>query len=362
MRAVVLVGGEGTRLRPLTLTTPKQMLPVAEVPMIERVLAHLGDHGVDEVVLSLGYRPDAFITAFPDGRCAGVTLAYAVEPEPLDTAGAIRFAARHVGIDERFLAVNGDVLTDLDISALVAFHDERGAEATIHLTHVDEPSRFGVVPTDDDGRVIAFVEKPAPGHAPTNYINAGTYVLESSVLDRIPAGRRVSIERETFPALVEDRTLFARPDDSYWIDAGTPAEYLQAQLDLIGGRRSGPPAPGAVERGPGVWALGPSVIEGSVHAPALIGDSAHIEPSARVECAVVGARARVHDAARVECSVLLPGSIVRPGAVVERSVVGEHAVVGDGARLLGGSVVAGRATVAAGAEFDGVKVEAGAER
>src|SRR5256885_799585 len=151
LRAVVLVGGEGTRLRPLTWTTPKQMLPVAEVPMIERVLAHLADHGVDEAVLSLGYRPDAFITAFPDGRCAGVKLTYAVEPEPLDTAGAIRFAAHHAGIAERFLAVNGDVLTDVDIGALVAFHHARGAEATIHLTRVDDPSRFGVVPTADDG-------------------------------------------------------------------------------------------------------------------------------------------------------------------------------------------------------------------
>jgi NDP-sugar pyrophosphorylase family protein len=359
MRAVVLVGGEGTRLRPLTWTTPKQMLPVAEVPMIERVLAHLREHGVDEVVLSLGYRPDAFITAFPDGRCAGVKLSYAVEPEPLDTAGAIRFAARHAGVAERFLAVDGDVLTDLDVSALVAFHEQRGAEATIHLTRVDDPSRFGVVPTDADGRVVAFVEKPAPGTAPTHHINAGTYVLEPSVLDRIPDGRRVSIERETFPSLVTAGTLYARPDDSYWIDTGTPAEYLQAQLDLIAGRRSGPPAPGAVERDVGVWTLGPAVVDGSVFAPVLIGDGCHVERDARVERAVVGARARVHRGARVKCSVLLPGAIVRPGAVVEGSVVGELAVVGDNARVGGGSVVGGRATVAAGAEFEGVKVEAG---
>jgi len=362
MRAVVLVGGEGTRLRPLTWTTPKQMLPVAEVPMIQRVLAHLADHGVDEAVLSLGYRPDAFITAFPDGRCAGVKLTYAVEPEPLDTAGAIRFAAHHAGIAERFLAVNGDVLTDVDIGALVAFHHDRGAEATIHLTRVDDPSRFGVVPTADDGRVSAFVEKPAPGQAPTHNINAGTYVLEPSVLDRIPAGRRVSIERETFPALVEARTLYARPDDAYWIDTGTPAQYLQAQLDLINGRRPGPPAPGAVERDKGVWTLGAAVIDGHVHAPALIGDASFIEVRAQVEGAIVGAGARVHDGARVRCSVLLPGSVVRRGAVVERSVVGELAVVGERARLLSGSVVAGRAAVAADAELEGVKVEAGAQR
>jgi NDP-sugar pyrophosphorylase family protein len=338
------------------------MLPVAEVPMIERVLAHLAAHGVDEAVLSLGYRPDKFITAFPDGRCAGVRLTYAVEPEPLDTAGAIRFAARHAGIAERFLAVNGDVLTDLDIGALVAFHQVRGAEATIHLTRVDDPSRFGVVPTTDDGRVSAFVEKPAPGEAPTHNINAGTYVLESSVLDRIPAGRRVSIERETFPALVQAGTLYARPDEAYWIDTGTPAQYLQAQLDLINGRRPGAPAPGAVERDKGVWTLGAAVIDGSVQAPALIGDASFVEVRAHVEGSIVGAGARVHDGARVRCSVLLPGSVVRSGAVVERSVVGELAVVGERARLGGGSVVAGRAEVSADAELEGVKVEAGAQR
>jgi NDP-sugar pyrophosphorylase family protein len=359
VKAVVLVGGEGTRLRPLTWTTPKQMLLVAEVPMIERVLAHLAAYGVDEAVLSLGYRPDAFMTAFPEGRCAGVQLTYAVEPEPMDTAGAIRFAARFAHIEKRFLAVNGDVLTDLDVGRLVAFHAERGAEATIHLTRVDDPSRFGVVPTDDDGRVTAFVEKPQAGEAPTNYINAGTYVLEASVLDRIPEGRRASIERETFPALVAAGTLYALPDDSYWIDTGTPAQYLQAQLDLIAGRRVGPPAPGATECDRGVWTLGAVAMNGEVHPPALLGAAAVIEAHARVEYAVVGAGARVHNGARVESSVLLPGSEVRSNAVIEDSVVGALGVIGERARLVGGSVVADGAQVEPGAELDGVKVEAG---
>ena len=199
MRAVVLVGGFGTRLRPLTLTTPKQMLPVGHRPMIERVVGHLADHGVDEAVLSLGYRPDAFIEAYPDDLCRGA-LTYAVEPEPLDTAGAIRFAALDAGIDDTFVVVNGDVLTDLDIDALVRFHRASGAEGTIHLTPVEDPSVFGVVPTDDDGRVVAFIEKPPRDEAPTNRINGGTYVLEPSVLDRIAGDRRVSIEREVFPA------------------------------------------------------------------------------------------------------------------------------------------------------------------
>ena len=186
MKAVVLVGGEGTRLRPLTFTTPKQMLPVAGRPMIERVLAHLAAHGVDEAVLSLGYRPDAFMRAYPEGTAAGVKLVYAVEEQPLDTAGAIRFAAYEAGLVETFVVVNGDVLTELDVSALVQQHHETAAQATIALTPVEDPSAFGVVPTDETGRVTAFIEKPAPGEAPTNLINAGTYVFEPTVLDRIP--------------------------------------------------------------------------------------------------------------------------------------------------------------------------------
>ena len=191
MKAVVLVGGEGTRLRPLTLTSPKQMLPIVGVPMIERVLGQLAAHGVDEAVLSLGYLPDAFMQAYPQDRAAGVRLTYAIEPEPLDTAGAVRFAAAFAGIAETFVVVNGDVLTDLDLTGLVAFHREREAEGTIALHPVADPSAFGVVPTDSEGRVTAFVEKPPRDEAPTNEINAGTYVLEASVLERIPEGGRV---------------------------------------------------------------------------------------------------------------------------------------------------------------------------
>ncbi|HIL46453.1 MAG TPA: nucleotidyltransferase family protein, partial [Acidimicrobiia bacterium] len=177
MQALVLVGGFGTRLRPLTLNTPKQMLPIVGKPMIEHVVEHLAAHGVTEVVLSLGFAPEAFQEAYPDGVCAGLPLHYAIEPEPLDTAGAVRFAALDAGIDDTFLVLNGDVLTGLDVSALVERHQGFSAQATLHLTPVDDPSRYGVVSTDADGRVLGFVEKPAPGTAPTNWINAGTYVF-----------------------------------------------------------------------------------------------------------------------------------------------------------------------------------------
>jgi mannose-1-phosphate guanylyltransferase len=330
MRAVVLVGGFGTRLRPLTHHRPKQMLPIVNRPMIEHVVGHLANYGVDDVVLSLGYRPDAFSAAYPDGRCAGATLHYAIEPEPLDTAGAIRFAALDAGIDERFVVLNGDVLTDLDIGAFLAFHESRGAEATIALHRVDDPSRYGVVPTDSEGRVIQFVEKPPRGEVPTDLINAGTYVFEPAVVDRIPAGRRVSVERETFPALVADRSLYARDDGCYWIDTGTPCEYVQAQIDLVDGVRGAP-------------------VEG-------IHRSAEVSADASVKRAVVGARAVIAAGARVEAAVLLAGAGVEADAVVDGSVIGVRAVVGAGAHVTGGSVVGDGHVVGRGERLDGVRV------
>ncbi len=330
MKAIVLVGGFGTRLRPLTLCAPKQMLPVGGVTMLERVVAKLGEHGVDEVVLSLGYQPDAFTSMFPDGTCAGVRLVYAVEPEPLDTAGAIAFAARVAGLDERVLAVNGDVLTDLDVADLWSRHEAFGGEATIALTPVEDPSRFGVVPIDDDGRVEAFIEKPAPGTAPSNWINAGTYVLEPSVLHGVDPDRRVSIERETFPSLVERGQLFAVHSDAYWIDAGTPAAYLQANLDLLDGIR------GSFEVG--------------------IDPGARIDPDAKVTRSMVGAGAVVAGGTELIDSVVMAGARVAGGSRLERCVVGERSSIGESCELSALTVVGydqdvAPGTVSAGGAF-----------
>jgi mannose-1-phosphate guanylyltransferase len=319
MRAVVLVGGEGTRLRPLTLTTPKQMLPVGGRPMIERVLERLARHGISEAVLSLGYRPDAFIDAYPNGTCVGVDLIYAVEEEPLDTAGAIGFAARQAAIDETFVAVNGDVLTGLDVTALVAFHRDRRAEATIALTPVEDPSAFGVVPTDPEGRVIAFIEKPPRDAAPTNLINAGTYVLEPSVLDLIPRGRRVSIERETFPSMVPDGRVYAMGSDADWLDAGTPATFLAANLRYA-------------EAAAGGGALG-----------------ARVAPGAFVTDSVLGTGVTVGEGAVVQGSVCFDGAWIAPEAQVRESIVGRAARIGAGAVVTNLSLVGDRAVVPAGA-------------
>lgn len=353
MRAVVLVGGFGTRLRPLTLTTPKQLLPVAGRPMIERVCAHLVAHGIDEVVLSMGYLPELFELRYPDGVCAGARLTYAVEAEPLDTGGAIRFAAEEAGIAERFVVVNGDVLSDLDVGALVAFHEARRATATIALTRVDDPSRFGVVVTDDDGRVLRFVEKPAREEAPSHWVNAGIYVLEPDVVGRIPAGRRVSVERETFPALATEGVLFAVRSEGSWVDAGTPEQYLAANLAALGGPE--PPCPGARDVGGGCWVGADAVVEGVLRGPVLVEAGARVAPEAVVERSVIGAGSTVGAGARVTGSVLLAGVTLGEGAVVEDSVIGEEATVGAGAKVVGGSVVGDRQHVAPGARLDGVR-------
>jgi mannose-1-phosphate guanylyltransferase len=325
MRAVVLVGGFGTRLRPLTLSVPKPMLPVGHVPIIERLVANLVRGGVTNVTLALGFKPDAFLRAFPDGVCAGATLRYAVEPEPLDTAGAIRFAAEEAGIDDTFVVANGDVLTDLDIGALVRFHVGRGAEATLHVIGVDDPSAFGVVALDADARVERFVEKPPPGTQPSDLINAGTYVLEPSVLDRIPLGERSSIERVTFPAIAGDGLLFAMASDDYWIDTGTPELYLQANVDVADGRRPHDRCDPVAE-------------------------GASVDPSATVVGSVVAAGATVAAQARVERSVLLAGADIGPGASVTGSVVMGRVAAGasvDGS-VLGADALAGPDEVVVG--------------
>jgi mannose-1-phosphate guanylyltransferase len=356
MKAVVLVGGEGTRLRPLTLSMPKQMLPIVGVPMIERVLGHLASHGVDEAVLSLGYLPDAFMVAYPDGHAAGVQLTYAVEPEPLDTAGAVRFAATFAGVDETFVVVNGDVLTDLDLTALIEFHRDRGAEGTIALHPVADPSAFGVVPTDRDGRVTAFVEKPPRDEAPTNEINAGTYVLEASVLRRIPEGGRVSIERETFPAMVRDGGLFALSDVGYWLDTGTPSAYLEANFDYVNGRRGPDVAPGLTRRDGQVLTEGESDLAGQVVGPSVVFAGCRVESGARVARSILGPGAVITAGAVVTDSVLMEGCHVAANAKVGGSVMGPRSVVGQRADIRPVSVLGADAVVSSGTVVDGERV------
>lgn len=324
MDAVILVGGFGTRLRPLTLSVPKPLLPVGNVPIVERIIASLERAGVTRAVLALGFKPEPFIAAFPDGRCGRVTLDYAVEPEPLDTAGAIAFAARHAGISSTFVVANGDILTSLDVSRIVEFHRASGAEGTLHLVPVDDPSQFGVVETDTSGRVHRFVEKPAPGESTSRNVNAGTYVLEPSVIDRIPVGGKVSIERVVFPAMVASASLYAVATDDAWVDTGRPETFLAANLATVD-------------------AAGGSII----HPAARVGIGCVVERS------VIGAGAMVGAGARVTASVVFPGASVGADASVDHSlvmgrigtgvvassvVVGEDGVIDDGARISGAKI------------------------
>src|SRR5215510_14179032 len=358
MKAVVLVGGEGTRLRPLTYSTPKPLLPIANRAFLDRQLEWLAAHGVDEVVLSLGYLPDAFEAHFAS-RPAPVRIRFAVEDEPLGTAGAIRFAAE--GIDERFLVCNGDVLTALNLGALVAFHERNGAEATIALTEVDDPSSFGVVPTRADGEVVAFVEKPTRDKAPSKWVNAGTYVLEPSVLARIPPRLMVSVERETFPRMLDEPgRLYAQQSSAYWIDIGAPEQYLRAHADVLGGALGAHAVSGSEELMPGVWAEGSVDVapDAQLVAPVLLGEGAAVGAAARVQGSAVGAGVRIERGARVLRAVLHDGAVIGADAEVADSVIGARATVGECAHVGARTLVGAGADVAAHARVAGAKLDA----
>ena len=315
MRALLLAGGFGTRLRPLTNTRPKHLLPIANRPHIQHVFDLLVAHGVDGVVLLTSYLADKFEDATQDARARGIDVEVAHEVEPLGTGGALKNGEDFVG-DGTFLAFNGDVLTNFDLGRILEFHREREAEATIVLTPVEDPSAFGVVPTDDDGRVRGFIEKPPPGEAPTNLINAGIYVLEPSVLGRIPAGEVWSAERALFPGLVEEGArLFAVEDPGYWIDIGTPQKYLEANLDALAGR------------------FPTDAVPSSDPDAALVAPGARIDPGARIVRSCVGEGAVVDAGAMVEDSVLLPRARVEAGATIRRSILGEGASAASGSSI-----------------------------
>ncbi len=307
LTAVILVGGEGTRLRPLTNTTPKPMLPLLGRPLLEYTFDQLTAGGVDRVTLACGYLPTQIRAYFGD-RLNGFALEYKVEPEPLGTGGGIRFAS---GADSTFLALNGDSLREVDIDALVSFHRERGALATILLTRVSDPSRYGLVRVASDGRVLGFVEKPGPDEIDTDLINAGLYVLEPEVMDLIPPGRSVSIERDVFPTLADRGQLYALALPGYWLDVGTHESYLQAHLDLVG-RADRPVIDPRAYVSPDAEIVGPAVID----AGAWIAQGARVGPHAYVGCV-----AQLDAHAVVERAAVLPAAVVTAGQQVSEAIV-----------------------------------------
>ena len=326
MDAVILVGGFGTRLRPLTLSVPKPLLPVGNVPIVERIIASLERAGVSRAVLALGFKPEPFLAAFPDGRCGGVRLEYAVERLGLDGVFERDAGAGSVGERLTFVVANGDILTGLDVRRVIDFHRASGAEGTIHLTPVDDPSQFGVVETSGDGRVVRFVEKPKPGESSSRNVNAGTYVLEPSVIERVPLGAKVSIERVVFPAMVESGSLYAVATPDAWVDTGRPETFLAANMSMI------------AERG-----------------ASIIDTTATVGAGAVIDRSVVGARASIGADARISGSVIFPGATVGDGARVEAGLVMGR--VGEGAQAV--DVVVGvDGAVAAHDSVSGVKIPA----
>lgn len=318
MQAIVLVGGEGTRLRPLTESVPKPALTLVDRPFLAYMIEWLAGNGVEEVVLACGFLPDVLREALGDGKRSGARIRYIAEPEALGTAGAIRFAADQLGdeLDERFLALNGDVLTDVDLTALLAVHEKAGSRATLGLHTVEDSSAYGLVRRGRDGDVLEFLEKtgePAPGE-----INAGIYALERSVLELIPPDEAVSIERDVFPRLA-GADLHATLLSGYWMDIGTPDRYLQATWDILEGRVETLVEP----TGPGIY----------VDPSAEVDESATLGPHA-----VVGPRCRLEPDVEVRESVLLEGCTVEAGSRIEGSILAAGARVAAGATLDGAVV------------------------
>ena len=338
MQAVVLVGGEGTRLRPLTFETPKPMVPVFGIPFLERTLRRLREAGVSEAILAAGYLPSAIREAFGDGSRLGIDVTYVVEETPLGTAGALKNLAEH--IRGPFFVLNGDVLTSLDLRAMRAFHRERGGLGVIHTIRVEDPSAFGCVVRDASGRVATFVEKPPRGSAPTDEINAGTYLLEPAVLDLIEPGKAVSIERETFPALIASGGgLYAYQTDDYWIDLGRPEHYLRAHRDVLAGTLRLDAAESAGDAGQ-MWLHGAADPPVHVRLPVFIDEDVTIEPGATVgPYAVLGAGSRIGAGADVAHSILWDGVVIGNGARVEGAILASNVRIGERARVREGSVI-----------------------
>ncbi|MEW2520361.1 NDP-sugar synthase [Actinacidiphila alni] len=344
--AILLVGGKGTRLRPLTMHTPKPMVPAAGVPFLTHQLARAAAAGVEHVVLATSYLAEVFEPHFGDGSALGLHLEYVTETEPLGTGGAIRNVAHrlHSAPGDPVLVLNGDILTGLDIPALVGTHRATGADISLHLTKVPDPRAFGLVPTDPDGRVTAFLEKPqTPEEIVTDQINAGCYVFTRSVIDTIPAGRPVSVERETFPDLLAAGAhLQGMVDSTYWLDLGTPHAFVRGSADLVLGRAPSPAVPGQCG-------------DHLVLPGARVADDAKLSGGTCVSAGAV-----IGSGARVVGSTVLAGATVEPGAVVRDSLVGTGAVIGA-RTIIEGAVIGDGAHVGPDNELrDGVRVWCGA--
>ncbi len=332
MQALILAGGKGTRLRPLTVYTPKPIVPVCNRPFLLYQIDTLKRAGVTDVTLSLSYQPHKIEEKLGDGSDYGVKITYTVEPQPMGTAGAYKFAADF--IREPTVVFNGDIVTDLDLRAVIRQHDERKALATVVLAPVENPSAYGVVEAGEDGRVRTFSEKPRADEINVNTINAGTYILDPAVLDLIPQGESYSFEYNLFPDLLKrgERFYAHVPADAYWLDIGAPARYLQVHHDLLGGRVRGV----QLEKRHGECDL---ATHAEIDEFSLLGDDCTIKPGAQIINSVLGEGVHVEEKARVENSVVWPHTRVGAGAHISNAVVGRGCHIGRAALVAAGAVL-----------------------
>jgi NDP-sugar pyrophosphorylase family protein len=333
MKGLILAGGKSTRLYPLTFNLPKPMVPMLNRPFLEHMIDWLRAHGVRDVILTTGYLPDAIQEHFKSGNAHGVHIEYVVEEQPLDTGGAIKNCEPL--LDETFYVFNGDILTELDLTHMGEEHRRNGAQVSISLTWVDDPTPYGVIETDESGRILSFREKPKPDQVMSHYINAGTYLFEPEVLAQMPKGGRFSIEKDFYPqALARGTPMHGYRDRSYWLDIGTAAKYIQAHQDILAGKlmRRGP----GKETAPGIWMGAGTVVAGDAELvpPVIVGERCVIAAGARVgPFAVLGDEVRVETGARVANSVLWSGTKVGAGAWLERCIAGRNAVIAPGLQL-----------------------------
>ncbi|MCB0926621.1 MAG: NDP-sugar synthase [Mycolicibacterium insubricum] len=334
--AVVLVGGKGTRLRPLTLSAPKPMLPTAGLPFLTHLLSRIAAAGIEHVVLGTSFKSEVFEEEFGDGSKLGLQIDYVFEPEPLGTGGGIANVAPKLRHDT-VAVFNGDVLSGADLGELLTSHHDRGADVTLHLVRVADPRAFGCVPTDADGRVTAFLEKTQD--PPTDQINAGCYVFSRSVIDSIPRGREVSVEREVFPRLLsEGVSVYGYVDTSYWRDMGTPEDFVRGSSDLVRGIAPSPALRGA--RGESLVHDGASVAPGALlYGGTVVGRGAEIGPGVRLDGAVIFDGAKIDAGAVVERSIIGYGARIGPRALIRDGVIGDGADIGARCELLRGARV-----------------------
>ena len=349
MKAILLAGGKGTRLRPLTIHTPKPIVPIFSRPFLRYQIDLLKQvPEIDEVILSLNYQPRRIEELFGDGSDLGLKIRYVVEPAPLGTAGAIRYAGET--LDESVVVFNGDVLTAIDLAAVVRMHRDRRAKATIVLTPVDNPTAYGLVETDADGNVSRFLEKPSPDEITCDTINAGIYVLEPDTFDRIPKDTPWSIERSYFPSLIErGETFVAWTYRGYWIDIGTPEKYMQVHRDIMDGRFAAPPFAGGTGNHSAIaWISGEARIEegATVAGPCFIDEGTVVKAGARIlPYAVLGRQCLIEEDAVVDDSIVWANSRIGREAVVRHSILGRQCHVGRNATLDNGVVLGDKSVV-----------------